>query len=514
MTSTDDAPKRSPRRLGLFRRIGVFTLVIVTVALVVSAAWLTVHWDPTVTAALLAQARDNPTTLRNLLSRMPKGGDLHSHLSGAVYAERYVEWGIADKLCLRKSDFSIVSPPCDPKADTVPMTDVAHDQGTRDRIVNAMSMRGFIPTPNEPTGHDHFFNAFGKFSAVSGPRFDDMVVDMLPVYDAQAVQYAELMTSFSGFTERQPLVAVIADKTDLKDKLEALDKAGLAGFVQNKKAELAKAVDDIERKRACDAAKSKPGCTVDYRFVAQVSRNNPPDDVFVQTAIAAALARIDPLVVGFNFVQPEDADIALKDYSAQMRIIAFLAKNPEGANPVNVSLHAGELWLGLVPPHDLTFHIGEAVEIAGAKRIGHGVDLAFEHHVDRLLKEMRERQVAVEINLTSNDQILGVRGAEHPFPTYRAAGVPVVLSTDDAGVERIDLTNEYVRAARDYRLSYTELKAIARASLTYSFLNDADKRKELERFDTASMKFERAIAARASIFDNLLLIIRTWGGRF
>jgi hypothetical protein len=41
----------------------------------------------------------------------------------------------------------------------------------------------------------------------------------------------------------------------------------------------------------------------------------------------------------------------------------------------------------------------------------------------------------VEINLTSNDQILGVHGAMHPFPAYRAAGVPTVLSTDDEGVE-------------------------------------------------------------------------------
>ncbi len=121
-----------------------------------------------------------------------------------------------------------------------------------------------------------------------------------------------------------------------------------------------------------------------------------------------------------------------------------------------------------------TFHIGEAVKIAGAKRIGHGVDLAFERDLDDLFKTMRERQVAVEINLTSNDQILGVHGPHHPFPAYRAAGVPVVLSTDDAAVERIDLTNEYDRAARYYGLDYPALKRIARASLTYSFLDETE----------------------------------------
>src|SRR5262245_56155807 len=89
-----------------------------------------------------------------------------------------------------------------------------------------------------------------------------------------------------------------------------------------------------------------------------------------------------------------------------MQIIRFLA------NDVPVALHAGELWLGLVPPPDLTFHIRAAIEIAGARRIGHGVSLAFERGMEGLLAEMRARPVVVEINLTSNDLILGVRGKD------------------------------------------------------------------------------------------------------
>jgi adenosine deaminase len=94
------------------------------------------------------------------------------------------------------------------------------------------------------------------------------------------------------------------------------------------------------------------------------------------------------------------------------------------------------------------------------------------------------------------------------LPAYRAAGVPVVLSTDDAAVERIDLTNEYVRAARDYGLSYAELKAIARAALVYSFLDGAQKRQELAKFDRAAADFERATAARQSLLGDFCLVIR------
>jgi adenosine deaminase len=218
--------------------------------------------------------------------------------------------------------------------------------------------------------------------------------------------------------------------------------------------------------------------------------------------VAAALVRAEPRVVALNFVQPEDQQVALRDYRLQMRIIDFLAKD------VPVTLHAGELWLGLVPPEDLTFHIRAAVEVAGARRIGHGVSLAFERDLDGLLATMRQRQVAVEINLSSNDIILGVRGKDHPLPAYLAAGVPVVLSTDDAGVSRIDLTNEYFRAARDYRLGYRALKAIARNALTHAFLPPAEKQKELERFDRSSADFEQSETGPPWQFRHLATLLK------
>src|SRR5262249_52997254 len=149
------------------------------------------------------------------------------------------------------------------------------------------------------------------------------------------------------------------------------------------------------------------------------------------------------------------------------------------------------------PPPDLTFHIRQAVEIGGARRIGHGVSLAFERDAQGLLADMRARPVVVEISLTNNDVILGVRGKDHPFPVYLAAGVPVVLSTDDAGVSRIDLTNKYFRAARDYGLGYAQLKAIARNSLSYSSLADNQKRDQLERFEHRRIRARRGKSAIA-----------------
>src|SRR5208283_3697445 len=118
----------------------------------------------------------------------------------------------------------------------------------------------------------------------------------------------------------------------------------------------------------------------------------------------------------------------------------------------------------------LRFHIRQAVELACAERVGHGVDLMNEDNPRQLLKELADKHAMIEINLSSNEGILGVKGEQHPFPIYMAGKVPVALSTDDEGVSRIDLTNEYMRAALDYKLTYANLVKLARTGMEHSFL--------------------------------------------
>ncbi|MGH6664920.1 MAG: adenosine deaminase family protein [Pseudolabrys sp.] len=475
-------------------------------------ALLAAHWDTIVTAASFAEARGNQTMLRNFLHRMPKGGDLHVHLSGAVYAEDFIGWAAAAKLCVQRSDYKIVPPDSQQQCEatkTRPAADALTDQSFYDGIVNALSMRNYLPSPTEPSGHDQFFVTFGKYGEISWRVPGQMTAFLLRRYAAENVQYTELMITL---TPEQPaitdeLLAKVAKAGDPAAKLAVL-KDYIAAAIPEAKKSIDSAEAATAKELGCGTPTPEPGCKVNYRYIAQINRNSDAAKVFANTALAAALVRADPRVVGLNFVGPEDYRIARADYARHMETIGFLTKKTDMQSDVPVALHAGELWLGLVPPEDLTFHIRGAVDTAGAKRIGHGVSLAFERSKDALLAAMREKNVAVEINLTSNDVILGVRGRDHPLMTYLAAGVPVTLSTDDMGVSRIDLTNEYVRAARDYDLDYATLKSIARASLSYSFLSQDDKKIELKRFDTASAAFERAMAARASALDDLILIVK------
>jgi hypothetical protein len=209
---------------------------------------------------------------------------------------------------------------------------------------------------------------------------------------------------------------------------------------------------------------------VTLRYIYEVFRSTPKELVFAQSLFGFELAAADPRVVAINFVGEEDDPTAMADYAEHMRMVRFLRDlYPD----VHVSLHAGELAPGLVPPEGLCCHIRLAVEVARTDRIGHGVDVIYEDDPFGLLKRMADRGVLVEINLTSNEDVLGVSGKHHPFPLYREFGVPVALSTDDAGIERIDLTHEYVRAVESYGLGYDDLKELVRNSLEYGFLPGA-----------------------------------------
>jgi adenosine deaminase len=222
----------------------------------------------------------------------------------------------------------------------------------------------------------------------------------------------------------------------------------------------------------CGTPQAAPACQVGVRYIYQILRGSSPERVFAQTllgfeTIQASMEAHDDTWVGINFVQPEDGFLSMRDYTLHMQMVDYLhSVYPQ----VKISLHAGELAPGLVPPEGLRFHIRQAVELGHAERIGHGVDVMYEDKAQDLLKELADKHVMVEINLSSNEGILGIKGAEHPFPLYRAAHVPVALSTDDEGVSRIELTHEYVRAALDYHLAYRDLKQLARTGMEHDFL--------------------------------------------
>lgn len=419
------------------------------------------------TAHYYDSIRNQPTLLLAFLHGMPKGGDLHNHLSGALYAEDMIDWSAADNFCVDRTTSRLLAPPCDACEHYTPNPAIRCAYGDHilyNQIIDAWSMRNW--RPGDESGHDHFFATFDKFSLVTHSHRADAIASVANRAASEGVQYIEFMETADGGAASK-LAARTEWNNDLSKSRDGLLSSGLKEITAATSQTLAEDNARAHSQMKCGTPDAQPGCNVTIRYLYQVLRGLPPEAVFAQILLGFELASTDPRFVGLNLVMPEDWYVPIHDFSQHMAMLDYL----HGVYPkVHISLHAGELAEGLVKPEDLTYHIRTSVERGHAERIGHGAAIMMEKDPIGLMKEMAARNVMVEINLTSNDQILGISGDEHPLPIYMKYGVPVAISTDDEGVARSDMTHEYLRAAETYRLPYTELKRMARTSVEHSFL--------------------------------------------
>jgi adenosine deaminase len=419
------------------------------------------------TARYVESVRKQPPLLLAFLHEMPKGGDLHNHLAGAIYAEDLIDFAASDNFCVDRTSSQLIAPPCDSceKYTAKPGVRCAYDDHVLyNQIIDAWSMRNW--RTGEESGHDHFFATFDKFGPAAHNHVAEILAAALNRAGRDRLQYVEFMHTADGGGAAD-LAAKVGWDEDFGKMRQRLLDAGLKEVAAATSKTLANDQARAHAELKCGTAEAAPGCSVTVRFLYQVLRGLPREIVFAQIVLGFELASSDPQFVGLNLVMPEDWYVPIRDFNLHMAMLDYL----HGVYPkVHISLHAGEIAMGLVKPEDLTFHIGASVERGHAERIGHGVDIMNERDPIGLLKEMAKDNVLVEINLTSNDVILGVSGDEHPLPIYMKFGVPVALATDDEGVSRSDMTHEYLSAEEAYALSYADLKRMARQSLEHSFL--------------------------------------------
>lgn len=419
------------------------------------------------TARYLDSIRNQPSLLLAFLHEMPKGGDLHNHLTGAIYAEDYIDFAASDNLCVDRTTSRLLAPPCDSCEHYTPKPAIRcayDDHILYNQIIDAWSMRNW--RSGEEAGHDHFFATFEKFDLTADNHIADGVASVVNRAAKEGVQYVEFMSTADGSAAAK-LGMKLGWDDDYARMREKLLSGGLRAIATATSQTLAENDAKVRKILKCETSSPEQGCNVTVRYIYQVLRGLPHEAVFAQILLGFELASSDPRLVGLNLVMPEDWYVPIHDFNEHMAMLDYL----HGVYPkAHITLHAGELAESLVKPEDLSFHIRASVEHGHAERIGHGASVMLEKDPLGLMKEMAKRNVLVEINLSSNDMILGVSGDDHPLPIYMKEGVPVALSTDDEGVSRSDMTHEYLRAVEGYRLSYPELKRMARQSIEHSFL--------------------------------------------
>ncbi|MDC0710276.1 hypothetical protein POL68_17495 [Stigmatella sp. ncwal1] len=443
-------------------------------------------------ASLLSGGEPKTAELSLFLNKMPKGADLHHHYSGAIYAEQYLEWVDTQGYCVNKATSKIQHQRPTPP-DCVSGKDLAADDNAYRDLLQRWSTKDFNNHGAvKPPPDLQFFNTFMYFDDVASTNTREGLQTLKQRAIAEHVGYIETIFQLTTGTQDDAFDRDIAAAGLDGEKLQARMAAQLAkldasaGFNQGVQQYIA---------YVQDSSQGIDDENFTMRYQAYVLRALSPSLVFSQAAAAFKIAAQEPRVVAINLVGAENGAVSMRDYSLHMQMFKFLkARYPD----IKLALHAGELALGMVPPEGLKFHIAEALGVAGANRIGHGVDIMHESNAQQTLETLRELNIPIEVNLTSNAFILGIQGSAHPVELYRKYGVPFVICTDDSGVTRHTLSNEYMLFASRYQPTYAEVKKLSYDSLRYAFLPDQDKQRLTAQLDARFAKFEADIAALAA----------------
>src|ERR1700678_950194 len=246
------------------------------------------------TAHTLDLARADPLNLYAFIFRMPKGADLHNHLTGAIYAESWIRYAAEDNLCVDLATHSFFQsramtdslPPQPVCGDgNLPAARASQDQHLYDALIDAFSMRSFVPSTGV-SGHDHFFDAFAKFHGVSHVHTGEFLDEVATRAAAQNEQYLELMLTppFDHTAAIAKDLGWHADRSfsDFRDQLLA---KGLRDDIAVVRANLDEAESTRRQAERCGEPDPAPTCAVQLRYIYQVLRGFPPEQVFAQTLL-------------------------------------------------------------------------------------------------------------------------------------------------------------------------------------------------------------------------------------
>jgi aminodeoxyfutalosine deaminase len=212
-----------------------------------------------------------------------------------------------------------------------------------------------------------------------------------------------------------------------------------AGVVLWKKQDLGAVFDAVAR----EAGRSRVG----VRWILDATRQWGADAARPVFDFAAERMSEGVAAIGLGGIEAEGPAHWYRDLYAQAR-----------DRGLRLTCHAGET----TGPQS----VWDALEI-GSERIGHGIR-AIED--PRLLEHLRERQIPLEVCITSNVRTGAVSSLkEHPVKRLFDAGVPVILNTDDPALFECSLRGEYELAAREFGFTAEELAKIAGNARRYAF---------------------------------------------
>ena len=412
------------------------------------------------------QLKNNPQALYHVLKKMPKGGELHYHLAGGPSPEVMLSLAASHgHYCLDPNSLAVTQ---DKDCHGVAIADLTKQSNLYHKVIKTWSMEDFVNS-NAENGHDHFFSTFMKFMPIVFAFRPQLLADTMRRAAEQHENYLEIMDIPDNAQSRTFGDLLAHSPSYEKKRILLLQNKAFQKNIQYTISTTDTMISQAYQELDCHQPSPHPACNIKVKVLYYVLREQPLDNLFAQALNAFAAAnQSQGNLVGVNLVQPEGGAISLRDYQQQMLIFNYLHHvYPK----VHIALHAGELTEERAPHQDLTNHIRQALLVGKAERIGHGSDITYEKNANHTAQYMAKHHIPVEINLSSNEAVLNIYGQQIPLAYYLDHQVPVILSTDDEGILRTDLTTQYLKAILEHNLSYNTMKQLNRNTLTYAFIS-------------------------------------------
>lgn len=206
--------------------------------------------------------RQQPSLLLAFLRDMPKGGDLHNHLFGAIYAEGLIDFAAQDGFCVDRTTSILIVPPwddaCDRYASKPRIACAYRDHVLYDSIVDAWSMRNWV---GEEPGHDHFSRTFDKFQTALFGHIGDTIAEATARAAADPLQYLELMHTADDM-QAANLGAKVGWDDDFPRFREKLLPASLKDVAPATRQKLDHDKTKAHQLLRCDSCQAEVGCRV------------------------------------------------------------------------------------------------------------------------------------------------------------------------------------------------------------------------------------------------------------
>ncbi|MGZ3796699.1 MAG: adenosine deaminase [Pseudobdellovibrionaceae bacterium] len=198
-----------------------------------------------------------------------------------------------------------------------------------------------------------------------------------------------------------------------------------------------------------------------------------------------------PMAVGMICIiqRTTPLDVAEKvcDFAIENKdsfIAIDLADNEEGADPKKF---AGLFRKARKAGLHITVHSGEAntsqsaqwvkdsIEILGAERIGHGIQIIKDPNILRFVKE---RGIPLEVCPISNWLTQAFKThEEHPIRALMNAGIKITINSDDPGIFATQLSDDYEVLHRVHGFTLSDFEKANDTAASVSFIDHKEKQK-------------------------------------